>query len=1840
MKSGVLEMLKKILSLLMALIMVGSALVFCAAETEVKVDVRLDVNNETREVDMVFSIPENANLSEFSFDIYYHFDTMSIASFAEQSFENNLSPEEKEFFDFAVNTDALNRVDTSLNRPYCTVEGFAKDNYALNKGGDIFTLKFTLAENLLDCNFGFTFDTEFILNGDRDFYDEAIVPSTLNYFIQNQGIVDYHVTYSKFIATTSLEQINEQSKKAHTSFTGNAWTDFSGTQRWHPIANSPNASECTNIDSSSWTGGAWIPVQSFQTTSKYVRYLSTHIYISSVSAPAGQAYLTYRIRTNADAANNNILFGNNWAPSATNGWHTWDISGTTTIPTVPTGTTYYFQWAWTHPNYAGTGTQFIMSGKAYGTYMYYGGGLYEFGDHVWPFQVLYDNEAQTFENRVNAATGTAATTANGNALAQALSAYNALDNNNIKNNANISSLYSTYQSRKSTYDNNVKNAANAFITAVNNIGTSVTANELSAITSARTTYTNLCTDAKNYSGVSDALTKLEHQEAASPVVSAINSLGTITWAKKSDVESAKSSYDALDTTPKGYVGNYSTLTEAETTIGNMQTALTAVETAYNNCGTASDLDLNDADRANVAALREAYDNVTAFGDDDLTAEAAAYLERLNEAETRLSTLQTQVDAFKEDVANISPGDMTAVEELLTTYNGFTDGQKALVEDEYIKLTVDYPAAFNVMGLIDACYPVDMDKEDEISAAVDAYALLTDDQKAMISDEYKNKLTEAQTTLSEMQTAVANLITAIDTIESVDLDDETLIIELTGIYNGMTDLQKEAVTNSDLLTNAALSLAQLKTDVADFIAYVESIGQVDVNDLEAIVNAENLYDQFTDGQKEAVADYVETLTAAREAIDLILDKITALDEEIALIEKPYDVDDATAINSAKEKYDDLTDAEKALLENEQDLLDAIDALAAAQEIVDNMEAQIDALYPIDLDDEDAITAAETNFEALTDAQKLAVENAYKLDEARETYEQMVADVEAFKSIVNGLGDIDLDDNDNIVLAETLYANFTDLQKAQVTDEYSALQDARVILDALWDEVNTLIADIDAIGEVELDDEPAILDARDVYDNQLTQNQQNAVSNYNVLVAAEEALRLLKLQQTTGSIVASNNLAATQTVQLVFGGKNAISGYYFGTNEDYTQLDFVATTETTVTEEITAAGTYCLTVVDEFGNISKTTRATFVDVTLDAQGGNVAITNLLIKQNNYLALPTPTKENCKFMGWARSEDALSGNTVVDVENGGTFYAVWVEIGVPAVTVTSTNNMATSQTVTVSVDSEETLAGYYFGTNANHQINTFVATSNSIFTQEIIDSGVYYVTVEDAQGVLSATIAITFYKTTLDANTGSVSIPYVITKAGNSITLPDAVKAGNKCLGWSTGLDVTSGVNVIAPTSDETYYAVWTEDTVLTAKVGSVTGAKKGDRIEIPVSMDKYDNAYASIFINKVEYDIGVLSFVSFAVPTSNFISRLAQTPVINNEKGTYSLVNTPSNAVDAYYTSGGVVALLVFDVLQDINQYSAVSVGFDRSNTSVFVNGAADGWTETKKGSDVLVSMGGVLPKADNQNPTASVSVTQNISNTQTVTVNMFDDTGISGYYWGTSDIYNTNTYVSGTKTVVNKTVNTAGTYYLTVVDQYGNLSETVEITFCSVVLNTNVENPAQLNLILEKGSTVILPVYEKEGYSFQGWSQQADSGIGITTLTVAGNAEYYGIFTNDSEKAQSVIDMIDAVGEVTLAKADAIYAARAAYDSLSDSQKLMVTNYSQLQIMEEILANLSEYTLGDVDKNGQILAGDVIIALQGVVGKIVLSDDQILAADVDLDKQVTFNDVLYILQKVAGKATIF
>lgn len=155
-------------------------------------------------------------------------------------------------------------------------------------------------------------------------------------------------------------------------------------------------------------------------------------------------------------------------------------------------------------------------------------------------------------------------------------------------------------------------------------------------------------------------------------------------------------------------------------------------------------------------------------------------------------------------------------------------------------------------------------------------------------------------------------------------------------------------------------------------------------------------------------------------------------------------------------------------------------------------------------------------------------------------------------------------------------------------------------------------------------------------------------------------------------------------------------------------------------------------------------------------------------------------------------------------------------PTGSVSMTNNVSGSQTVTFSLNDNAGVAGYYFGANSDYRNNTYTSLSQDIYSKpksataqtNVSGSGNWYLTVRDINGNVSQTYSVFMIKTTLNAQGGNGVPSYVITKSGNSFILPTPSKTGYMFQGWASGSSQSSGITgTFKPSTNSTLYATWT-------------------------------------------------------------------------------------------------------------------------------------------------------------------------------------------------------------------------------------------------------------------------------------------------------------------------------------------------------------------------------------------------------------------------------------------------
>lgn len=155
-------------------------------------------------------------------------------------------------------------------------------------------------------------------------------------------------------------------------------------------------------------------------------------------------------------------------------------------------------------------------------------------------------------------------------------------------------------------------------------------------------------------------------------------------------------------------------------------------------------------------------------------------------------------------------------------------------------------------------------------------------------------------------------------------------------------------------------------------------------------------------------------------------------------------------------------------------------------------------------------------------------------------------------------------------------------------------------------------------------------------------------------------------------------------------------------------------------------------------------------------------------------------------------------------------------PTGSIESTNYLADFQTVTLTMNDDGGIAGYYWGTNPQYEDNAYISLHSLFFssvksetaTQTVTSHGMYYFTVKDAGSRVSQTYQIEFEGIRLDAKGGSVTPENILVTLGSSVTLPVPQRYGYTFEGWKNELGsvFNSKYSVFEP---ECLEALWSHE-----------------------------------------------------------------------------------------------------------------------------------------------------------------------------------------------------------------------------------------------------------------------------------------------------------------------------------------------------------------------------------------------------------------------------------------------
>ena len=175
--------------------------------------------------------------------------------------------------------------------------------------------------------------------------------------------------------------------------------------------------------------------------------------------------------------------------------------------------------------------------------------------------------------------------------------------------------------------------------------------------------------------------------------------------------------------------------------------------------------------------------------------------------------------------------------------------------------------------------------------------------------------------------------------------------------------------------------------------------------------------------------------------------------------------------------------------------------------------------------------------------------------------------------------------------------------------------------------------------------------------------------------------------------------------------------------------------------------------------------------------------------------------------------------------------LDVEPPIGSITSTNNQASSQTVTINMTDNVGVSAYYFGTNSNLSESDYTeieTTSLAVVNETVSNNGKYYLFVKDISGNIYNT-SVDFYKVILESTGGSVSPTSIVAMSGNEISLPTPSSSSKEFIEWNTtsngsGTEYTTSYTGTGNGST-TLYAIWQEKSTLYSVLENVVTSGSG-------------------------------------------------------------------------------------------------------------------------------------------------------------------------------------------------------------------------------------------------------------------------------------------------------------------------------------------------------------------------------------------------------------------------------
>ena len=405
-----------------------------------------------------------------------------------------------------------------------------------------------------------------------------------------------------------------------------------------------------------------------------------------------------------------------------------------------------------------------------------------------------------------------------------------------------------------------------------------------------------------------------------------------------------------------------------------------------------------------------------------------------------------------------------------------------------------------------------------------------EQKNLTCRAYYEKLVSAEEALKQLEASMDQAEVVISLITDigmpVTLDREPYIREARESYDALQEEDKAYVTNyADLIAaEESLVILQENQEAADAAAaLIRGIGEVTLESETVIAEARAAFELLTGEQQQLIKEStiallesaeltLEQLREQAERIQNVRDLIALIPETLSIEDDSFQiVSDAQAayIALSGEERQEITAEEADVIRHAQEVLNELAQQNAQWEDIEVSKELVTKISnyggTAELEDEEDIQAIRAEYDGFTNVQKALVENYYSLVALEEILASLHLDVEAaaeIEAMIAAIGEVTLEKEEEIVAVGVAYRSLTANQK-QLVENYSDLVAAQQALSVLRNnrqQAQKTIDKIEAIGNVTLDSLDAILKAEKSYDK-LTDAQKSLISEELLKVLAD-------------------------------------------------------------------------------------------------------------------------------------------------------------------------------------------------------------------------------------------------------------------------------------------------------------------------------------------------------------------------------------------------------------------------------------------------------------------------------------------------------------------------------------------------------------------------------------------------------------------------------------------------------------------------------------------------------------------------------------------------------------------